>query len=83
LEGVGLIGVSTSRKIGNRPARNRVRRRFQAALRLKSECIERRLDYVVIIGAAGKDAPMPEVAMELEELLKDLRARWAKEWECS
>jgi len=83
LPGTGLVGVSTSRKIGNRPTRNRVRRRFREALRLKSECIEPALDYVVVIGVAGKEASVQEMALEAETLLKGLQARWASESECS
>ena len=78
LPGKGFIGIATSRKIGTKPARNKVRRRFKEALRLCSDCIETRLDYVVVIGIAGAKASLPELTADARPLLTDLSLRWAK-----
>jgi ribonuclease P protein component len=81
LPGKGLIGYATSKKIGGKPQRNRAKRRYQEAVRLSKDCIERRLDYVVVVSPAGANAAFHEAKLEVEGLLRKVNARWARDLE--
>lgn len=82
LPGTGLLGIGTSKKIGNKPRRNRTKRRFREAVRL-SELVDPRLDYVLIVGPRGDTAPFARIREEVVDLFGKARERWADELACS
>jgi ribonuclease P protein component len=83
LPGDGLLGIATSKKIGNKPQRNRAKRRFREVLReLRSE-LHPQLDYVVVALPSSTEALLPEINDDVRSLIEDLNKRWAAESESS
>jgi ribonuclease P protein component len=66
LPGVGKLGVATSRSLGNRPARNRYKRRILAAWRSFPKANE--MDCVVIVQRSASQATFTEIVSDLESL---------------
>jgi ribonuclease P protein component len=83
LPGQGFLGISTSKKIGNRPRRNRAKRRFREAVRLDANIADPRLDYVLIVYDAGADADFGSIQEEVRTLFAKINERWAGELESS
>lgn len=83
LPGIGLLGFATSRKIGEKPQRNRQRRRFQAALQPCADLLLPNLDYVVILGPSCADASFGRITEEARDLILRANARWADDSESS
>lgn len=81
--GTGLIGIATAKKIGNAPQRNRAKRRFREVLRSLPECLDSRLDYVVVVLAASTDAKLDQIRTQLADLARELNNRWEKDLESS
>jgi ribonuclease P protein component len=79
LPGTGLVGFATPRKLGNRPRRNRARRRFAEAIRLQPGLVDSRLDFVLIVSADGADAPFERIQEEVRTLFERARSRWDEE----
>jgi ribonuclease P protein component len=81
LPGSGLIGFATPKAVGNTPRRNRLKRRFRAAVR---ECgpLET-LDVIVAIAAAADRADYDAIKADVADGLKKIEQRWAKELESS
>lgn len=71
LPGSGQIGFTTSRSIGNRPRRNRVRRQMQAAIQANAE-----LDIVVLGQRNAEKASFEELRGELNKQMEALAQRW-------
>lgn len=80
--GTGKLGFATAKAIGNKPRRNRARRRFRAAFDRDLRILEG-LDVVIQISAAGADAPFEEIVADLRNVLNTLAKRWANESESS
>ena len=79
LPGTGLVGVATAKKIGGKPDRNRAKRRFKEAIRLQSEMLDPRLDYVFVVLAKEAEPPFMKVHEEVAVLIDQAKQRWAKE----
>jgi RNase P protein component len=73
LPGSGLVGFATSRQIGNRPRRNRERRRAAEAMRgIASEG----LDLTVTVKPAAREQSLEQLREELRNLVMEVRSRW-------
>ena len=83
LPGTGLLGIATSKKLGDRPNRHRARRRAQAAIRTMFSMVELKLDYVLIISPTAESATFERIGEELRNLFLKAREKWALELECS
>lgn len=83
LPGTGQIGWATAKAIGEKPLRNRAKRRFREALRTQDYCIPDNLDFVVMIALSGAKAPFEEIRRDLEAVLGEVTRRWAVESGCS
>jgi ribonuclease P protein component len=77
LPGTGLIGIATSKKIGDRPDRNRARRRAQAAIRTRPEARDERLDYVLIVSPDAANAPFERIGEEVGTVFRKAVEKWA------
>ncbi len=80
LDGTGFVGIATSRLIGNRPRRNRVRRRVREAVRIQAERLVR-WDCVVIAKSACAHAEFAEICRQSSELIDEMERRWAAQSE--
>jgi ribonuclease P protein component len=78
LPGHGLIGIATSRSVGGKPQRNRLKRRIREALRRCGE-VPAGLDMVAQVGAQWRKTPFQELSQELSRLMEQVRARWESE----
>jgi ribonuclease P protein component len=79
LPGTGLVGFATSKKIGDRPQRNRARRRVQAAVRGLGNSRCNRLDYVLIISQETANAPFERIGEEVRSLFQKAVEKWELE----
>ena len=77
LPGTGRIGYSTPRAIGNTPRRNRMKRRFRAAVMETVRPVN--LDMVVAISAKAEAAPYPAILQDLAGAMGRMKERWANE----
>ena len=82
LPGEGLVGITTSKKIGNTPQRNRAKRRFREGWRKQEARVRGNLDYVLIVTPQGAGAPFGALVEELGSLLDAMSARWEGDSEC-
>lgn len=73
------MGFSTSRSVGNTPRRNRLKRRFRAALQASSGLLSPKHDMVVAIHASADQAPYAEIAADVADVLKKASEQWASE----
>lgn len=83
LEGSGLVGIAVSKKIGNRPQRNRAKRRFREAIRTQPELLNPRMDMVVSVMQSGASAPFEVIRADLKTIISKANERWASDLECS
>ena len=83
LPGEGFVGVATSKKIGNKPQRNRAKRRFREVLRELEDRLDPRLDYVVMALPSSTEAKLEEISSDLRSLVGSINERWAAELESS
>jgi ribonuclease P protein component len=74
LPGAGLIGIATSRRIGNRPMRNRQKRRAMEAVKGMDL---NGLDIAVTVKPSAGAKSLDELRDELRNLVMEIRARWA------
>lgn len=63
------IGVTVSKKVGNAPERNRVKRRLRAAVRACAAQFLPRHDYVLVGRREALAAPFGELVADLEKLI--------------
>ncbi len=69
------VGFTVSKKVGNAPERNRVRRRLREVVRLKADAALRPgHDYVLIGRRAALSADFQQLAFEYERALARLGA---------
>lgn len=80
LPGEGLVGFATSRSIGSKPRRNRLKRRFRDALRSQQEIIDSRLDYILMLLPSAEQTTYAAIREEVATLINRVNARWASEW---
>ncbi len=66
-EGTGLVGIATSRKLGEKPPRNYQKRRVKAIL--QSLSTNPHQDWVVVIGIKAKDADFATLSADLAKLV--------------
>lgn len=76
LEGVGKIGIATSRKIGSKPKRNREKRRMREAFRKNQDRVCANLDYVAVASLRTASAPFQALTEELGRALDEMNRRW-------
>lgn len=74
MTGEGRVGIATSRQIGNKPRRNRVKRRVIEALRRLGP--HSGLDLVIVCQRNAERAKFEDLVDDLERALKQLRSRW-------
>lgn len=73
------VGFTVTNKEGNSPERNRIRRRFRAAVRdVLGEAGAPGADYVIIGRRAALDSPFPSLVRDLKEALAEAEKRAAK-----
>ena len=78
-EAVIGIGFTVTKKEGNSVERNRIRRRFRAAVReVMAGLGAPGADYVVIGRRAALDSPFPSLVRDLKEALAEADKRAAK-----
>ncbi len=63
------IGFTVSKKVGNAPVRNRVKRRLRAAVGACAEAFRPRHDYVLIGRREALAAPFSALVGDLEQLI--------------
>lgn len=81
--GSGLVGIAISKKIGSKPNRNRLKRRYRAAIDSNSEFLDLRLDYVVVVNAEAAEASFEKIDAEVKAVFAGVNQRWAAELESS
>jgi ribonuclease P protein component len=64
------IGLTVTRKVGNAPERNRIRRRLRAAVKACATRFEPRHDYVLIGRREALSAPFATLVDDLASLLR-------------
>lgn len=77
------MGFATSRAIGNRPQRNRIRRRTQAAFRELSDLLPTGLDLIVQVKSDAPNAGYEELKEQMRHGLEETVRRWEKRSESS
>jgi len=75
LPGTGLLGVATAKKIGDRPARNRAKRRFREAARTQG-LLDPKFDFILIVNGKGADATFERIQEEVRGLFARAVERW-------
>lgn len=82
LPGTGLLGVATARSIGNRPKRNRAKRRAKEAFRLVANRPDF-LDFVLVVKGQAVPIAFEQVQREVEVLIGRSVELWGDESESS
>lgn len=77
LPGSGLIGYSTPRAVGSLARRNRLKRRFRAAV--VSCVLPEGLDIVIAISAKADRAEFEAIVADLGKGLEQISERWESE----
>lgn len=81
--GSGLLGIAVSKKIGSKPRKNRVKRRFRDAIAGARDLLDCRLDYIVVVNAEAAGATFTSIDKDVRALLARVAERWESELECS
>ncbi|MDR3690221.1 MAG: ribonuclease P protein component [Fimbriimonas sp.] len=81
--GTGLIGFAVSKKVGSRPRRNKLKRRFREAVFDLREDLDRRFDFVLMVNVEAVEAPYERVRTEVRALFAKAVMRWAEDSESS
>jgi ribonuclease P protein component len=77
------VGIATAKKIGDRPARNRAKRRFREAIRIQPTLLDPRLDFILIVNVEGATATFERIQEEVRSLFTRAKERWASDLESS
>lgn len=77
------MGIAVSKKIGSKPRRNKLKRRFRAAIASAPDLLEQRLDFVIVVNAEASEAAFESVEKEVRALFTMVIKRWADELESS
>ncbi|MGE5646350.1 MAG: ribonuclease P protein component [Acidobacteriota bacterium] len=72
--GGSRIGFTTPRALGNSVTRNRIKRRFREAVRLRLDGLEPQWDIVINPRRAGTAAPFEALTREIERLFSRCKA---------
>jgi ribonuclease P protein component len=74
-DGAVRVGFTVSKKVGNAPERNRVRRRLREIVRLTAaQHLRRGHDYVLIGRRPALSLPFEQLSEDFERALRRLRA---------
>lgn len=80
LPGTGKLGVATSRTIGNKPRRHKVRRRALEAFNgLGVEA--KALDLIIVCHRNADGAPFEKIKSELKQQMEAMSLRWEEKLE--
>ena len=77
------MGIAVSKKIGSKPRRNRLKRRFRASIQSAPNLLDQRLDFVIVVNAEAAEATFERVDEDVRTLFAGVRQRWAAELESS
>ena len=69
------VGLTVTKKIGNSPERNRIRRRLRAALRACADDLKPQHDYVVVGRRDALTLPFSKVVSDLSSAIAKVHAR--------
>jgi len=69
------VGLTVTKKIGNSPERNRIRRRLRAALRACVDDLKPQHDYVVVGRRDALTLPFSKVVSDLSSAIAKVHAR--------
>ena len=72
------IGFTVTKRIGNAPERNRIRRRLRAAARACADRFEPRHDYVLIGRREALSQPLGKLVDDLASAIQKIHASTAK-----
>lgn len=75
-EGSGFVGIATSKKIGEKPARNYEKRRIRSIL--QNFCRTKTCDLIVVANAKVKDAEFATLCSELTQLISGAQIDWER-----
>ena len=81
--GTGLVGIAVSKKVGSRPRRNLLKRRFREAVSDRQNLLNQELDYVVVVNAEATEASFERIRLDVRALFAKVIDRWAAESESS
>lgn len=77
--GHGKVGIATSKKIGEKPPRNLLKRRIREAIRAVPHLVREDLNYVVIASVSASRISYAELALQTKELFELANDRWEKD----
>ena len=69
------VGLTVTKKTGNSPERNRIRRRLRAALRACADDLKPQHDYVVVGRREALTLPFSKVVSDLSSAIAKVHAR--------
>jgi ribonuclease P protein component len=81
LEGTGLVGFTTPKKLGNTPRRNRMKRRMREAVRESRSLLDASWDTVFLATMQANGASFAELAQDVRRAIERMRKRWESESE--
>lgn len=76
IEGSGLIGVATAKRIGCTPQRNRVKRRLKEAIRSHRSPVLSTVDSVWIASAMDVEPTMTELRNAVGSVIEKISGAW-------
>jgi ribonuclease P protein component len=81
IKGHGRVGIATSKSLGNKPRRNRQKRRTLEVYRQTHNDQFQQFDWVIVAKPGIRNASIENLKSELETLMNNLVSRWEKELE--
>lgn len=78
LPGTGKVGITTVKALGNRPKRNREKRRIReiaGALGLHLET----WDWVIVVKSSAAEAGFTDLQCDFRHLVSEAKEQWASE----
>ena len=73
------VGLTVTKKTGNSPERNRIRRRLRAALRACADDLKPQHDYVVVGRRDALTLPFSKVVSDLSSAIAKVHAKTARD----
>jgi len=73
-DGPVRVGFTVSKKVGNSPERNRIKRRLRAAARACGEMFQPQHDYVLVGRREALSAPFTKVVSDLSSAIAKVHA---------